>query len=142
MRRNRAPVTRLFGALTALVTVWCLGCSAFEPLVEHLLGGGSGMMCASESGVGMSDEMRATPAGSEALPSAGPQDHVPSTVSAAQDHGGRGFSCGCQSCTSASPTTVAFVAPELAAPRAHAWRPATQLDVPREPLVPPPQSAL
>jgi len=59
-------LTRTLRSLTALVTVWCLGCGAFDPLIASLFPGADGpmMVCASEapvSGASMQDrEGRAT----------------------------------------------------------------------------------
>lgn len=143
MRRTRHPATRVLAALTAFVTVWCLGCSAFDPLVERLLGSGSGMLCASEGGASMSG-MLGEPR-TAAVPAAGSADaqaHEPSAVRAAHDHGVGGVSCGCQSCTATSPATLVALAPALETPHAHEWRVTSLLDFARAPLVPPPEIAL
>ncbi|MGQ0649237.1 MAG: hypothetical protein ACT4P7_16925, partial [Gemmatimonadaceae bacterium] len=83
--RRLSPVTH---ALTALITVWCLGCTAFEPVIEAFGGdrAGVGMVCASEISAA---------AGCVATRDGG---SVPATVSVSNDEGGRGFACGCQGC--------------------------------------------
>jgi hypothetical protein len=135
---------RLVGALTALVTVWCLGCSAFEPLIEHALGRGAGMVCASEASVGMSQAATSAAARRVAVVSSGADanDRALSTVAAAQDRVADGYSCGCQSCHSASPSAYAVLPPAMAAPQAHVTEPTSLLGIERQPLVPPPQRVL
>ena len=133
MRRQPSLVTRLFRALTALVTVWCLGCSGFEPLVSGLLGANvGGMTCGGESSAPRS------------LPSAGGAGVATqaSIGGPADAHGDRGYDCGCQSCHAAEAQLAAMpqragvaVPPAPAAVERH-------LSIEREPLVPPPQLAL
>jgi hypothetical protein len=142
MRRPRRSATRLVAALTALVTVWCLGCSAFDPLVEHLLGVGSGMVCSSEGGAVIGSEMPAAGMEAETPTSTASQSHGVSTVSATQDSGASGISCGCQSCTAPSPAMQVVASPAVVSPEAHVWSATTLLDIEHEPLVPPPQLAL
>jgi hypothetical protein len=130
MLRTVSPALRVGRALTALITVWCLGCSGFEPIVDSLLGLGAapGMVCASE--------MDATGTMS-AMDSAEVPLHA--TVSAPSD-GHRRFDCGCaQSCQSASPTrasSLPHVDPALRVAAANLPQPPS---VVRVPLLPPPQ---
>jgi hypothetical protein len=90
----------------ALVTVWCLGCSGYEPLLGQLLGS-SGMVCASrESMTG------ATAASASASDQAAPSR----TTLSAVDESRPGFDCGCGSCHAASPTVFAAYAQPGAPP--------------------------
>jgi hypothetical protein len=125
--RRPSLVTRVLRSLTALVTVWCLGCSAFDPLIASLFpGDGPMMVCASE----------------------GPRSVQPgatneSSVSApAPDRGASdGTSCGCASCTAPAPTGFAVAAPAQALPQQPATDAISPSSVARTPLVPPPQHA-
>jgi len=136
MRPFSSPLTRALRTLTALITVWCLGCSSFEPLLARLLGSaaGPGMVCASE--VGTEGAMR---------PSASAAAKDVSTVSVgASDEAtsARGFACDCQGCYAPSPALPAVALDPLAAPGQSHSDPTAPLSIEREPLVPPPQSAL
>jgi hypothetical protein len=131
MHRRISPALRVGRGLTALITVWCLGCAGFEPIVDSLLGFGtaSGMACASETnatGTMSAMDMAKMPQSS-------------SSVSAPSD-GHRGFDCGCgQSCQSASPAQ-ASAPPQIGpAPRLAAADVPQLRSVARAPLLPPPQ---
>lgn len=105
MRRKSSTLARAFRALTALITVWCIGCSGFEPLLSSALGNdGAGMSCASDggamtSGTAMQFESGATRSRS---------------ITTAGEHSQR-FDCGCGSCHAVSPVlyNVATVIPRL-----------------------------
>src|SRR5690242_15937945 len=96
VRRPPSRTARLLRLLTAFVTVWCLGCSAFDPIVERLSG------VASASGMSCGDEM--TPA---------PAPHGTRSVAASADgaHRAAGYDCGCQSCHAVAVLRVAVDAP-------------------------------
>jgi hypothetical protein len=124
--RRQKRFARFFAVFTALVTTWCLGCSAFGPLIDALAGGakGGGMVCGSEgppvasSGDGHSAVQEA-PNGTTAAP---------------------GDDCSCLGCYAATPVlqlmTVRLVSPPAVAARdLDAF-----LSVDRSPLVPPPQA--
>jgi hypothetical protein len=137
MRHARSLSARFTAALTALVTVWCLGCSALDPLIEQMLGHASIMTCASDM-----DAMRTSGAAPAASSVTVGQEHAAPAVSAAQLHGESGLSCGCGTCTAPSVSSVLATASLADAPNAHQWR-APELQAPeRVPLVPPPQPAL
>jgi len=124
MRRHSLP-TRIISTLVALVTVWCLGCSAFEPLMAQLAGmnPGSTMECSPNGGMVSQPE-----AGGSAV----------EAVVAGAHHA---YECGCQSCYAASPTMAAAntVAPKVPDVVQFKAQPAPGTD--RAPLVPPPQVA-
>jgi hypothetical protein len=49
--RRASTLLRTIRALTAIVTVWCVGCSGFDPLLDAVLGsGGSVMTCGTDAG--------------------------------------------------------------------------------------------
>jgi hypothetical protein len=118
----------------ALVTVWCLGCSAYEPLLAGLLGpsAGRGMACDSESE--MSGSATVTAAASHQAGNA----RVASAAAATPD---RGFACSGQSCHSATPVVLAVVPQAALTPYLPESTPAEPLSIARAPLVPPPQTA-
>lgn len=127
-------MNRVLRALTALVTVWCLGCSAYEPLLAELLSGsaGPGMACASES------EVSASATAAVASYDAGDAK----VATAADGTSDRGFECGCQSCHSAAPVVLSVLSQASLTPYVPESPPGELLSVPRAPLVPPPQSTL
>lgn len=137
MRRTPSPLVRALRTAIALVTIWCLGCSAYDPLLDSLFGSsaGSGMACASDAGARGTDAPAAK---------AGTGDSVPSVSAMATDggHSGGGFACGCQSCHAASPAATAVAPAPLELPSAPAAEAATLVSAEREPLVPPPQVEL
>jgi hypothetical protein len=125
---------RVLRALTALVTVWCLGCSAYEPLLAELLGpsAGRGMACDSEGQM----------VGSAAVTTAAPHDAGGAKVaSAAAATSDQGFACNCQSCHSATPVVLSVVSQATLTPYLPESTPAELLSIARAPLVPPPQTA-
>lgn len=136
MYRPSSPLTRILRGLTALATVWCLGCSAFEPILAALHGGsaGSWMDCASDGSPERAASARQAGEGGYTLAvSNSAVDADPST----QD-----FACQCQGCHAPSPTATEVAADRPAMPTVPSNSPATLLSVVREPLVPPPQRAL
>ena len=127
MRRPNT-LLRAIRAMTAVITLWCLGCSGFEPLLGAAFGLDSSVMtCASDGG-----SMGASMAPS----SNGSTGHA--TVSAAVD-AHHGFDCGCGSCHSASPSTLAIQSIPQSAPTTASARIGELLSVVRAPLLPPPQ---
>ena len=132
MFHRPSPTLRAARALTAVVTVWCLGCSGFEPLLDALLGeeAGSTMACAPSS-----DPTDGTTSGAVSDLSTA-EDAVVAAPAAAH----RGFECGCgQSCQSTTlPGT--YVAPPLAGvPHIAAADVTPPPSVVRTPLLPPPE---
>jgi hypothetical protein len=134
MPRRVSPFARALRSLTALITVWCLGCSAFEPLLERALrgAGGAGMRCESDESMATSSTAVAAPIDAtsrlETIPSDGPAQ--------------RAFSCGCQSCQSVSVTQLAVIVVPVQRFEIPSAPPTALLSIEREPLVPPPQSTL
>ncbi|HUR76819.1 MAG TPA: hypothetical protein VMZ22_02650 [Acidimicrobiales bacterium] len=124
MMRRTSGLTRSIRTLTALVTVWCLGCSAFDPLIESLLPGDHPtMVCASEA---------------------------PSTVQLVKQEGGSigapanrdandGASCGCGFCSAPAPTELVSSVPAPMVPQQPGLDAITPASVARTPLLPPPQ---
>jgi hypothetical protein len=137
MRRQPSLSLRSLRGLVVLVTVWCTGCTGFEPLIDAALGRAEmGMVCASEAGAGADRSMT-----SSANAVDGP--HFASTVSAlATSPAQAGFSCGCASCMAVTPVVLSFahLPPLPLAPVA-----ATELplaSVVRVPLLPPPERSV
>jgi hypothetical protein len=128
------PLTRLTRVAVALVTVWCLGCGAFEPLVANLTGATiSGMNCGSEQTTPSPPLEVGSGAAAEGIGSSEVQAVV------AVDGHEQGYSCGCESCCSVSPTRISFALPHAAAPEVIQETVAFFESTKREPLVPPPQ---
>ena len=128
-----SPLTRALRTFTALVTVWCLGCSAFEPLLAGLTGesGGFGMACASERGPeGLSTVVNAGGGGAMIV-------DAPSTGNSPDD-----CLCQCQGCHAPSPNAIEVILERLAPPSLPSAGPDAFLSVARQPLVPPPQRSL
>jgi hypothetical protein len=127
-------LTRLTRIAIALVTVWCLGCGAFESLVASLSRTASvGMNCGSDQTGG-----RVPPGGATVTNDDGRPSH--DQIVGAPDHHNRGsYSCDCASCYSVSPVTIALALNPLAAPDAIPTMAAFFESAKREPLVPPPQ---
>jgi hypothetical protein len=123
---------RLLRAGTAAVTVWCLGCSAFDPLLSQLAGGStSGMVCAGDERGGAS--------GAASNESTSDDKRVRATPT---DEGRSGGAiCDCQSCTAPSPSPLLAVIPSPTLPRLAPVLSATPSSRDTEPLVPPPQLA-
>jgi hypothetical protein len=107
-------------ALTAVLTVWCLGCSAYDPLIDALTGAGrSPMSCGSEMGA--------------------PAATGTAAIAASAAASTQGFNCGCVSCTGASPQTLAFALTESASPTAELPAIALWTSITRAPVAPPPE---
>lgn len=126
--RRPSTLLRAVRAMTAVITLWCLGCSGFEPLLDAALGSGSTVMTCGSDGGAAGTSMAASPDGSTGN----------ATVSAAVDSH-RGFDCGCGSCHSASPSTWALQATPHVAPTVSFALAGELLSVVRAPLLPPPQ---
>jgi len=126
--------TRLTRVAIALVTVWCLGCGAFEPLVASLTRTASpGMNCGQDQ-TGGSVPSR----GALLADEGGGSSHDP-TVAALDQHDRGSYSYSCDSCYSLSPVTISLALSPLPAPNAIVTTAALFESVEREPLVPPPQ---
>ena len=140
MRRRVSVSARAIRSLTALITVWCLGCSSFDPLFDGLgLGTASlGMEC------GSGEVMNVRDTGSDVSPAAAGRSAAGSerAVKAPADEHAQGYDCGCQSCHAPTPPQFAFVGTPAVAPDAPITTPVALSSVVREPLVPPPQRAI
>jgi len=126
--RRPSRLTRAIGCFTAFLTVWCLGCSAFDVLLSSLLpSAGPTMVCASEgpavSGIAQGVTERQ---GSAIMP-------------VADQDGGSGTDCGCGSCHAPVPTQLAIASPNPPLSGQPADGPRSAPAPTRAPLVPPPQ---
>jgi hypothetical protein len=135
MRRRPSTALRALRCLVVLVTVWCTGCSGYEPLLDAALGrSGVGMDCASEDGSSSAQAQASeTAVGSERVDAARAISVLPMSSSE------KGFSCGCTSChavTLASWSYTPLAAPAISLTIA----PEPELvSVERVPLLPPPE---
>ena len=127
------PFTRLTGLLVGLVTVWCLGCGAFEPLLRFLTdSAATGMNCGSEQAQS-SLPFKGAPVASEHEGSGQTQ------VVTSLDQHEQGISCSCGFCYSASPLALSLALEPVPAPQAIPGTVPFFESIEREPLVPPPQ---
>jgi hypothetical protein len=121
---------RFAGTITALITVWCLGCSAFDPLIALLSGrdAGTGMVCGADE----------RPAGGAAMVVAGGSS-ANSVI--APVHEGRPSTvvCDCQSCCAPAPTALAAAPLPPPPPGVDVGTFLVPPSLAREPLLPPPQ---
>ncbi len=124
--RPRSSPLRTLHALTALVTVWCLGCAALDPLISRLAAqpGSALMECGSEG-----DAVAAMSI-----------DQEPSIRAPASDDEQGGTTCDCQSCLAPAPVALTAAAASLPAPDDPASSVSSPTSIERAPLVPPPQS--
>ena len=93
MPRRPSISTLMARTLTALLTVWCLGCSGFDPLLGAIMGRTSGMTCQSDTRMDRQ-----------------PESAAPSVSAASVTASSSTFDCGCGSCHSTAPNnwTVAL----------------------------------
>jgi len=128
MKRPKTAVL-IARAVTGLVTVWCLGCSGYEPLLNALLGTGAVMACASEMSEGTERGAMSDSVDSAANTSA---------VTVAESSP-RGFDCGCGSCHAPSPRPPVLAAATSARPFVGGAPIIEPVSVSRAPVAPPPQ---
>ncbi len=132
MRRQPSLSLRILRGLVVLVTVWCTGCSGFEPLLDAALGQNqAGMVCASEQGTATEmGHMAASSAGGQALPGV---SALPASA------GQQGFTCGCMSCQTVAPAAWSFalLPPPVLPPIVTTE--SSLVSVSRVPLLPPPE---
>jgi hypothetical protein len=127
-------LARLTRVGIALVTVWCLGCGAFDPLVGILTQTAStGMNCGSDQAGG------SAPSGSGSIMDVRGGASHSQIAAAVEHHDGSGASCSCGSCSSVSPVTISLALNASPAPDAILTTVALFESIKREPLVPPPQ---
>jgi len=111
-------------ALTALATVWCLGCSAFDPMLDALVGsrGMAGMDCAREMGSPLTSDRGVA----AVAPSPDGSGHI-------------GYTCDCGGCFSASPHSAVLAMSTHTIPSPEPQVFARLLSVTRAPVAPPPE---
>ena len=125
--RRPSRLTCTLRSFTALVTVWCLGCNAFDPLIASLVSGGGPMMvCASE--------------GPETIQPVA-QDYVSVEAPPVDRDASDGATCGCESCNAPAPAGLVVGAPGQSLPHQPIAEAVVPPSVARTPLVPPPQRA-
>ncbi len=116
-------------ALVGLITLWCLGCSSYEPILGSLLGVKTAVM--------MTCDTDKTPPATSAAVAASDRDHIGGTVSGSEE---RGFDCGCGgSCHAPSPTFAAIAAALSPVAAVEQQLPSEPLSIARAPLLPPPE---
>jgi len=128
MRANRSLAIRAFGLASSLVTVWCLGCSAFDPLLSRLAGSNAGMNCASGTG-GMSGAAMVAAA------------HTPvASVSAVPAANAPDVGCDCQGCFAPSLHLGSIAVTSVLPPGIPDLTRQVPADIAYQPLHPPPQA--
>ena len=129
--RRFSPLLRLVWATTALVTVWCLGCSAFDPLLALLDGSNAPMtVCASDGAAPVAQGSVVGDTASSAQTSA---------FVVASSPAPHGDVCGCQSCLAAQSDRAHEQISAQSAPRIERAEPVVPASVTRSPLLPPPE---
>lgn len=130
MNRVPALALRLTRAVVGLVTIWCLGCVAYEPIVDSF--SVTGMVSATDC-----DSRRVLEYGQLAIVSVGAVV-IASSVSAAPSESGFDCCCGalCHAVCIAHETSSV---PQLTVPLAVHDQPTEPASVTRSPLLPPPQ---
>jgi hypothetical protein len=128
MRRRPSLLALLGRTLTGLLTVWCLGCSGFDPILGALFGasGSTVMNCASEMGMSSTPDDADGAGAASTIRDAGRAD--------------RGFDCGCGGCYSASPIQWTVIVDRAQTRRIDALAPVEPMSVTRTPVVPPPEA--
>ena len=138
MMRRPSFLTRLARAITALSTVWSLGCCGFEPLVGHLFAVETDtMMDCPDGRVRDADSASPDATAESGIATTAPAvASVSSAIQSTQD-----ASCNCDNCQAPSPPVA--VASVVRTPTAVAQAAVGTLSpsVFRAPLVPPPQRA-
>jgi len=122
-------VTRTLRGITGLLMVWCLGCSAYDPLIAALVPASDGrvMVCAADE--------RA-----EIVSVVMPADGTERAIGAPSDHRGESdATCGCDSCHAPAVALHPVAMPPAALPHQPSSEPGIPPSVERTPLVPPPQ---
>ena len=133
MHDRVTPLLRATRALVGLVTIWCLGCAGYEPLMDDMLqAGGGAMSCESAIGPGAAAD------GNASSVSDGARTAGQTAVSVPATH--RGFECGCGgSCHAPSPTLLTAAVVHSVVRAVEPWQPSEPASVPRAPLLPPPE---
>jgi hypothetical protein len=136
MRSRHSRFARVLMVLTSLVTVWCLNCSAFEPLLDALLGVRAGVMsCATMAAASDSNASRAADASGVNRAAI---RHVSDI-----GHQRAGFDCGCGGSCHAPDASASRAGAVRVAPPMIAVIDAVQpISAVRVPLLPPPERAV
>ena len=117
----RSLATRTSRAVFGVLSVWCLGCTSLDIVLDELLHGGApAIECVM---VGDADAKA-------------PTDGAPNVRAS----GNRSLldACGCDHCVAVRANVASSAMPRLTAPEAVAHKPVIAPNVVREPLVPPP----
>ncbi len=131
MRRRTSPLLRATRALVGLVTIWCLGCTGYESLLDAWLGDSSVALMSCDSAMGVDI---ATSAGAVEAPATKSGD---AAVSELANH--RGFACDCGSCHAPPMNPRAVLVPRLAPVAVVHFQPPEPASISRTPLLPPPE---
>ena len=117
----RSFPTRLSRAVVGVLSMWCLGCTSLDILIDRLVHGN----------VPMSECAKADDA-----PAQSGTDGAPSVKTSADDPmlGG----CGCDHCIAVQTPATTLAAVQHPTPETVEHKPGSALSVAREPLVPPP----
>ena len=127
--RSPSRVTRTLRSITGLLMVWCLGCSAYDPLIAALVPALDGrvMVCAADEPAEMASVVMAA-------------DGIERAIGAPSDQQGESdATCGCDSCHAPAVALHAVAMPPAALPHQPSAEPGIPPSVDRTPLVPPPQ---
>lgn len=133
MNRRLSASRRLISALTALVTVWCMSCATFEPLMAGLVGASRSMACGSDV-TPLTSSAELTIADANALDIQRSQ----SIISEGQQETD-GFACACQSCTVTAPAQASVALSASPISPTPVFLMLSLAEITRAPLVPPPQ---
>jgi hypothetical protein len=137
MRPHPSVALRALRGLVVLVTVWCTGCTGFEPLIAATLGRSTmGMVCGSDEGEMVDQSQRSGAGAVDGLWAAPTALSVPPASPEGVE-----FSCGCTSCHTVAPVMWSFgLLPAPALPP-FVTTALTLVSVSRVPLLPPPERA-
>jgi hypothetical protein len=126
MIRRRSLLSSSLALFTALSTVWCLGCCAYEPLVAALITGSAAQgRCAQ-------DNMSIASTGNDASGQSGVVSSTETNQSTTQ------FECQCLSCVAPPPAQAAASPLPPVHPQVAAGTATTPLSISHQPLVRPP----
>lgn len=126
-----SSLLRAVRVMTAVITVWCVGCSGFDPLLDAAVGAGASVMtCGADR----------APLGGATSTASADGAHGKATVSAVTA-AHVGFDCGCGSCHSAALSVWTLQPAPHIAPAMAVGRIGVLLSIVRAPLLPPPQDS-
>lgn len=121
----RMPVlSALVHYFTALSAVWCLGCCAFDPIVDAMFGANAAVVSCESAMRQSGADGTGSHSAALALDESGTRD---------------GVVCGCTSCVSVTPSPLARIAQRLPTPAAEPLVLVAPLSVARTPIAPPPE---